>query len=145
MEIIEDAFEAHKQGKYSLSCPAVLAQTEGLFSQWILKSEGTVGKDVYWDQWKKAITEYGDNSIIVTIYQALCEFVDKCGLYSLGDEGKEGYDKVLAYSISRHKILHGSSTDYCKRKDISLRHLLWLDAVIELIDDRIRKEEAGGG
>jgi hypothetical protein len=142
LAIIEDAFEAHKNMKYSLSCPAILAQTEGLFSQWILKSEKTVEKKDYNEQWTDALEEHGDKFIVVTFNEALYKFVDKCGLYGFRDEGKEEYDKALAFPISRHKILHGSSTDYRNRIDVSLRHLLWLDAVIQMIDDRIRKDEA---
>lgn len=144
LAIIEDAFEAHKQGKYSLSCPAVLAQTEGLFSQWILNSEKTVEKKDYNEQWTDALEEHGDKFIVVTFNEALYKFVDKCGLYGFRDEGKEEYDKALAFPISRHKILHGSSTDYRDRVDVSLRHLLWLDAVIQMIDDQIRKGESQG-
>jgi hypothetical protein len=138
--------------------PAILAQTEGLFFQWILKgddeensekgkwNDSVTGKH-YRDLLEKLKEENGEDSITVMVYEGLNAFVSDFGLYRTKDEKDAGYRDPLAYAISRNKILHGASIDYYKKPEISLRHLLWLDCVIQLIDTVLRAEEKqeGGG
>jgi hypothetical protein len=142
LRIIEDAFQAHKDGKYSIASPAMLAQTEGLVFEWLIDSEEEkpVSKYQYEDIHKKLKQETGEGLVIVLASEALSEFVDKYGLYRTSDEDDTGYNHDVAYAISRNKILHGTSTEYCLREDISLRHILWLDSVIKLIEFSLKPE-----
>ena len=138
LAIIEDAFQAHKEGKYSLSSPAILAQTEGLAFEWLVESEkeNSVSKMDYEKLSNRTKDEHGEGSVAAFTSEALYEFVIGYGLYSMGDD-----KNPLAYAISRHKILHGSYTEYYKHEDISLRHLLWLDGIINLIDYQTPTDE----
>jgi len=134
--IIKDAFEAHKQGKYSLSSPAILAQTEGIFIDHI---EGggkrSIGKGHYRKQVRRLAKSRGKKSIVYGTAEILCIWVENHALF-----GTNGPENPIAFEISRHSILHGISTTYCKREDISLRHLLWLDCLVRLVND-LKSEE----
>jgi hypothetical protein len=139
MAIITDAFEAHQQGKFSLSSPTLLAHTEGVFVDYVeVGRKKTVGSG----QYKKHITrlkkQQGEKSLVYGLAEILLVFVEKHGLY-----GNKVVTNPIAEAISRQSILHGRSTAYAKREDISLRHLLWLDCVIHLVNDLNPSNEEG--
>lgn len=142
--VIEEAFQAHKEGKYGISSPAILAQTEGLFFECLAESdeENPVSKDDYDNLCTRLKDSDGESSIVAFISEALAAFVSGYGLYGSKDEADAGYRDPAAYEVSRHKILHGSSTEYCRREDISLRHLLWLDGVVQVIDYVLNTSES---
>lgn len=130
LEIIRDGFEAYKEGKYSLSSPAILAQTEGVFLEHI---EGGLPKTINIKHYQKHIRilkrKKDVGKLTIGLGDMLFKFVEAHGLF-----GSQAPTNPISQDISRNSILHGSSTVYCKREDISLRHLLWLDCVIRLIN-----------
>jgi hypothetical protein len=136
LTIIEDAFQAYKEGKYSIASPAILAQTEGLFFEKLAEAgdEDPVSGVHYINLCQRLKEENGEGSIVAFISEALTAFVCGYGLYSSKVKPEQGDRALTAYDISRHKILHGSSTEYCHRQGISLRHLLWLDGVVQVIE-----------
>lgn len=134
--IIEDAFEAYEAGKYSIASPAILAQTEGLFFKELV--EGEDEDAVSWVDYKnlcqRVNEENGEGSIVAFVVDALTAFACGYGLYSSKAKPEQDDRSSTAYDISRNKVLHGSSTEYCHRQEISLRHLLWLDGVVQVIE-----------
>ena len=140
--IIKAAFEAHKEGNYSLSSPAILPQIEGLFIERVegIKEHGEHERPINDKDYEKHIDRLRETKNIVLAIrmgEILYHFVQEHGLFG----SKNSKYNPIAYDISRHKILHGRSTAYCKREDISLRHLLWLDCVITLINQLNPKDE----
>lgn len=136
LAIISDGLEAHRAGKYSLSSPAILAQIEGLFVDHLESGGSKYIKHVqhqhYKNQLKKLRSKQGAKGLVYGLAEALYSFVVEHGLY--GTNSPRNPISDISIDVSRHSILHGRSTVYCKREDISLRHLLWLDCVIELIN-----------
>lgn len=142
LEIIKEAYAAHQDGNYALSCPAILPQIEGLFLEQVegVKEPGEhEGLGVSHKDYERHLARLKESEaiqMVIRMGQVLYNFVQQHGLF-----GKDSKYNPIAYEISRHKILHGRTTAYCKREDISLRHLLWLDCVITLINELNPKEE----
>lgn len=136
LEIIKAAYAAHQDGNYALSCPAILPQIEGLFLEQVegVKEPGEhEGLGVSHKDYERHLARLKESEaiqMVIRMGQVLYNFVQQHGLF-----GKDSKYNPIAYEISRHKILHGRTTAYCKREDISLRHLLWLDCVITLINE----------
>lgn len=139
LEIIRDGFTAHKDGKYSLSSPVILAQTEGLFIDYLETGrKKAIGHGQYKKHIRRLAKRQGERSITYGLAEILLAFVEEVGLY-----GRNSPENPIAEDISRHSILHGRSTAYRKREDISLRHLLWMDDVITLINDLNLPKDSG--
>ena len=133
MRIIEDALEAHVNGKFTLSIPTLFAQAEGIASE-ILNSPtfaGRTGKimtkvveDKYGD-WAKAVSK----NILLDFIQSNRgfgrinkeHFTRKRFLEWLESTGRVEED-----SANRHAVLHGVQINYATKEN-SLRCFLLLD------------------
>lgn len=131
--IIEAALDSYENGNYSLASPALLPQIEGLYCEHIVGDIVVVSEKHYEEQVKRLKEEAGLDHLDVGLNEVLFEFVQMHGFFGFKDE-KNPDKNPISQDISRHKILHGQSTAYCNRQEISLRHLLWLDCVMALID-----------
>lgn len=130
LSIISDAFEAYKDGRFSVASPAILAQTEGLFADEFRGERETPGiTSAYDDGSEKLSGRLDDESVIAIYLEALQSFVLQYGLSS-----KENTEDSLAYHVNRHKVLHGSSTEYVDSEPLALRHLLWLSGIVEICE-----------
>jgi ribosomal protein S25 len=141
--IMKAAFGAHRDGNYALSSPSILPQIEGLFLEQVEgitePSEGEkyrINVQAY-EKHIRRLSEAEVIRLVVKTGQVLYNFVQEHGLF-----GKDSQYNPIAYEISRHKILHGRTTAYCRRQDISLRHILWMDCVISLIHNLEPEEES---
>ncbi len=145
--IIESAFEAYKDMNYSLASPALLPQIEGLYCEQIIGEEVLISEKHYEEQMDRLKDEAGvDYYPEASQTEVLFEFVQQHGFFGFKDE-KNPNKNPISQDISRHKILHGSSTAYCRRQDITLRHILWLDCVFDMIEltALIKRERAEDG
>jgi hypothetical protein len=115
-DIIRDALDAHKQGKFTLSIPALLPMVDGLAAE------------VLGNQSMKAIAllanERRANDPEVWA-QGFCDFVSR--VYYKGYE----FGKDEAPFLSRHGILHGRVFDYPSALN-STRVFLLIDAVADI-------------
>lgn len=116
LEILEDALDAHVNGKHTISIPTLLAQIEGVLGAILatnkhgsikshLKKVGMIGKD---DENYLPGPEIIANVIHKEIFKNASTDLDQ--------------DFPL-----RHRILHGHSVDYYKNKLASIRCILILD------------------
>lgn len=111
LKIMRDAYEAHKNKKYTLSIPALLAQLEGIFTQ-LLVRERLLGR--------KNGKLYNTNS------KRVIGLRDKGQLADFKDSApKSAVEHILDELVTnRNDILHGSSTSYPRAK-LSTQ-LLWM-------------------
>jgi len=115
--LIKDAFQAHCEGKYTLSIPVFLAQAEGAFIDHFENKLYTTKKKRYLS---KNNPFFKSINIMVESFD---EFIRKVLAQS--------YDikrKIPEGIFARHPILHGRSTDY-GTKENSIRAILLLDYV----------------
>lgn len=134
MSILHDALEAHIQGKYTLSIPALLSQVEGVASGIVEKPAGDTTRIM-----KTAIEniDYG-NFVRAACKDILVAFVTSpVGYGGVKSEYMtlEKYPEWLkakghleSQTLNRHAILHGMQIDYASKEN-SLRALLLLDVL----------------
>lgn len=129
LSIISDAFEAYKDGRFSVACPAILAQTEGLFAEeFRCESEIPDAADTNDGGSEEPGGRLDDESVVAIYLEALRSFVLQYGL-----SGKENKKESLAYHVTRHRVLHGSD-EYIDNGPQALRCLLWLSAIVEICE-----------
>jgi len=147
MHIFLDALEAHINGQYTLSIPALMPQIEGILSELVNehKLDASLGKikqvykaaigdlgDVPWDTWAIA------NGLLYMLEN---------NLYINSPFDKEIVKPPTQRKISRHTVLHGINTCYDKAS-VSLNTFLILDAISGLYywmktDTQLAESEAG--
>lgn len=145
MEIIYDAFEAHKEGKFTLSIPTLLPHVEGISKQ-ILPGISGVKNTV-----EETISSYDKGYFMVDSEREMFleliinpyffgsfNNVNSPEEYKLLMEEKE---LDIENSVNRHAILHGFHLDYATKIN-SLRVFFVLDALFwmkrEEWDDKFR-------
>lgn len=114
MPIIDMSMEAHFQGKYYLSIPALLAQIEGIIASGF-NHEGYMGERTlknYIEQLSRS-----NNEIIGEIFKSFYLNYILAG-FAHGSEANS--------SLSRHAILHGGDISY-GTKENSLKTIILLD------------------
>jgi hypothetical protein len=124
MPIFEQALEAHIQGYYALIIPALLAQAEGIASEYVHRNNlaAKLGKS------EKVITEAVESSFTLStwaIVDTLLNYVVNSG-YMYTDFNVEIVKPHRA--ITRHTILHGIQPNYHSQIN-SLKAFLLLDAL----------------
>jgi len=120
--IIQDAINAHKAGKYSLSIPVFLAQIEGVLWDYAEKQSIAAGTE---------ITEKSGKKIKVTSAKPL---VKDTRLRDLISENVATYFLERVYTKDfRHSVLHGRNVDYNKEEN-SMKLLLFIRALLDACD-----------
>jgi hypothetical protein len=124
MPIFRQALEAHVQGKYALTIPTLLAQAEGVASEYVYQN----GLQVKLGKTTDVITKAVRDSLTITKYatvDTLLAYVMNSG-YVYTDFGVEIKKKRRA--TTRHTVLHGIQPNYHSQTN-SLRAFLLLDAL----------------
>jgi len=121
--IIGDAIEAHRNGKYSLSVPVLLAQADGIAHESLntFLFRGNPPK-----QFEKFLNTLGAMGLEST----LDILVSPLRSYStLGKKAKTPLPGSEKGHANRHEVLHGMDTDYSTKAN-SLRALLLMDYLL---------------
>lgn len=116
--IIQDAINAHKAGKYSLSIPVFLAQIEGVLWDYAEKQSIATGTE---------ITKKSGSKAKVTSAKPL---VKDTRLRELISENVANYFLERVYTKDlRHSVLHGRNIGY-NREENSMNLLLFIRALL---------------
>jgi hypothetical protein len=120
---IDDAFNAHKLGKYSLSIPVLAFMLEGIIRDFM---KDTYGVSAYnfsplYDNFKEKAKEL-DNFIVNYVFTCIDSFYIRFN--------PEEPDEVQDFS--RHKIFHGQALNYDNEIN-SLKLILYLDELFYMI------------
>lgn len=123
MKIIRDAFEAHKERKYTLSIPALLPIIEGICGDFCQSQRAVVSSSATTRKAQILLAKIKDNGEEY-LSELVLEFIEK-QLYVPTSILKTSKNKKF---LNRHGILHGSYSGYadCAR---SLRCFLMLDVL----------------
>ena len=102
--ILADAFEAHRNGKYTLSVPVFLAQADGIFAE-----ESRGGPSVFMERERKtAAADHSDRAPVTVVKRWLAVFGNVLPLWmSRKDRSSASFE-----GLNRHLVLHGESVDY---------------------------------
>lgn len=99
--VLQDAFEAHRSGKYNLSIPVFLAQADG----------------IWWDRFRKNLfAKKARTQTAVDVRAELRSEFSKI-LFGVFDTSipiwKSGSERSSSFdALNRHQVLHGESTTY---------------------------------
>ena len=133
MSIIEDALWAHRQRRYTLSVPALMAQIEGVMSEYVVVNGLPVKLGKISQVYEAVVGDPMDRDVATW---AIAETL----LYQLRTNTylPTPFEDELARSIprrhcTRHTVLHGIMPGY-DRESHSLRAFLLLDALSVLRD-----------
>ena len=134
--IILDAFEAHKNCKYSLSIPVMLAQADGmshdiLGANLFTKYNGDVKKEV------KKLIDFGkvDTSLAIAFLDLLTKPSSLMINTNIRDKSKK--NDLYFGPCNRHGILHGIDLDYPTESN-GLRAISLISFLVWL-NDRVSK------
>lgn len=125
--ILEDSVNAHIDGKYNLSIPAIMPHFEGVVVDWVNK----VGKMKNGELKGYILSMKLNNNRDRFLVEIQRFFIEKL---------LEGFEHgtQLSGPISRHAILHGADWQY-GTKENSLKVILFFDCVIDSLS-RLRKK-----
>ncbi len=133
MHILRDALQAHCEGKYTLSVPAVLPQIEGVLSDFVsvnnLPAKLGRPKEVY----TQAIGELNEYGLLGWIIASTLLHHLETNTYVHTDFQAELKRSVNRRRMTRHTVMHGIAPKY-DRHVHSLRAFLLLDAVSALCE-----------
>lgn len=123
MKIIDDAFDAHKRGQFTLSIPALLPIVEGISGEFCVEQRIKVGKSKSKLKAQKMLSEIGKKGDVY-LSELVLEFIEN-QLYIETNQLRLKKNKKY---LNRHGILHGAYSGYadCAR---SLRCFLLLDVL----------------
>ena len=109
--LFQQAFEAHREGKYGLSIPVFLAQADGIFGERTPERQSLFRAR----QREKAYTEYASqiSENYRVIYLHPLSILSP--LWMNEDERAERGDSFGG--LNRHQVLHGESVDYDTEKN----------------------------
>ena len=136
MHVIRDALEAHMEGKYTLSVPALLPLVEGILTEivgrratraegisgWAVNAIQSMYMDMFHESSKDALVAFVSGSSVYGNIDA-AYFTPSTFPTWLANQGLDGQQ-----ILQRHAILHGVQTDY-NSKENSLRAFLILDVL----------------
>lgn len=123
MQIIQDALEAHRSKKYTLSIPALLPIAEGICGDFCREQQIRVQSGSSYNKGTNALTSIKQKGDVYLSEVALSFIQNQ--LYVSTQQLKDSKNRKY---LNRHGILHGSQTGYadCAR---SLRCFLLLDVL----------------
>jgi hypothetical protein len=128
MGIILDALDAHCQGKYRLSVPALLPQIEGILSEYIRANNLAARLGKIKMVYETAIGDIADYSLTTWTIAETLLFCLQNNTYVSSDFAIELKKSLNRRKVSRHTVLHGISPGY-NRPIHSLKTFLILDAI----------------
>lgn len=119
MHILEAAVEAHCQGNYDLSVPALLAQSEGIVADGF-NHPGQMRGQRYADYVAGLFASGVRERITAAVNKAVVSFWTSVLYVGFG------HGQAVGSQLSRHAILHGGDVDYGTRQ-ASLKAFLLVD------------------
>ena len=134
--LFRDAFEAHRERKYSLSIPVFLAQSDGIF--WEQCSKQLFNQGQRKNASKQAISQRAPEGFLAAMLYSLSISTP---LWMSSKKDRDEWMKEHGWEgsfvqLNRHLVLHGASLDYDTEKHslqaISL--LSYLRCVVELFN-----------
>lgn len=128
MHILDDALEAHRAGKYTLSVPAALAQLEGIASEYAHAAGLTLRLGKPLDVCRAVVGTSNGESVYVSAVIETLLYVLENNIYERSDFHEELGRRSIGRRNTRHTILHGITHAY-HRESVSLRAFLLLDAL----------------
>lgn len=134
MHIIEDALEAHYQGLFTLSVPALMPQVEGILIDYVKASDLDVGVRKIRDVYDAAIGDPLAYDVSRWLIASVLHYHLTNSTYAFTDFEEELSKSIGRRRVTRHTVLHGIATNYDRPKN-SLRTILLLDAlsILEVI------------
>ena len=122
--ILDDAFDAHKTGKYNLSIPVFLSQADGMWKE-------RCGRNLSFDELTKNIETLIQNSPPESLTRQLFLALShpQLPLYISESKRPSGFS-----ALNRHQVLHGESLDYGTRL-YSCQAMAFLDYCGTLLPD----------
>lgn len=128
MHIINDALDAHKHGKYTLSIPALIPQIEGILSEYVKRNNLVAKFGKINEIYTAAIGDLNSYSLAEwSIVQTLLHLL-KTNTYDFTEFEKELDKPINQRRTTRHTVLHGVDINYHKQIH-SLRAFLLIDAI----------------
>lgn len=132
MQIIRDALEVHKKGKYTLTIPTLLPLTEGIAREFLLQEgindwprESTSGRRLI----PEAVRQGTENSYFsISSADVLIWWIQNVAFEDTRNLEVRGPNFGV---LNRHNVLHGFQLDYANEDD-SLRLFLTLDGLFAL-------------
>ena len=113
--LFRDAFEPHRERKYSLSIPVFLAQSDGIFWERYSKQLFREGhRKTACDQ---AIVQHAPEGFLAAMLCALSVSAPLWMSSNDRDKWMKGHGKEGSFvQLNRHLVLHGASVDYDTEK-----------------------------
>ena len=126
--VLAAVIQAHIEGKYSLSIPAILPQIEHFFKEELVAKHGEV-TDEFIDKVEKRKAGFG---YLVEIYPVQFFFKELLFAPDWHRDKQPIERKLLSEQNNRHRILHGEDENYAQEL-WSMKAILFLDKVFDLI------------
>jgi hypothetical protein len=126
ISILEEAIEAHINGRYFVSVPTFLTQIEGVLSDSSWSEKGRSLQDKYLTSLDEILDRsdyYGQEYTKKAIMELFRKKIIHQWFHG---------DKV-PFELNRHAILHGGDVNYGSRKN-SLKTILLLNLLVELVE-----------
>lgn len=124
-EILRDAFEAHRDGKYNLSVPVLLAQADGM---WLDR----VSKSLFMGRERSEAVSDLDQKNQQRFFEPLIGVVgESIPLWMSPDQRG-----VTFAELNRHQVLHGEVVDYGTEEN-SLKAIAFLSFSCWVLDNHV--------
>lgn len=133
--MMEDALEAHLQGRYTLSIHALLPQLEGIVTEWALRE--LPEKEVPWKQESKnkkvqdlILQNPPPTFVVRKIIDSVFNFIEAGPVLA---SFKKWSDEINIAFPNRHAVLHGKFDASFFTKENSIKIFLLLDTLFHIL------------
>ena len=117
--MLEDAFNAHREGKFTLSVPVLLIQADGM---WYDKFQSNFFSSKARDQTVKSVLSTNAQRFFKALYFKPL-FSSSLPLWQSESEREASFDE-----LNRHQVLHGEVVDYYTEQN-SLKIIAFLNCL----------------
>lgn len=131
MHIIQDAVDAHCEGLYTLSVPALLPQVEGILNDYVLQNNLSARLGKIRQVYEAFVGNPDEYSLTKWIVASTLLYQLQTSTYAYTDFEEELSKSVRRRRTTRHTVLHGVTVNYNKPMH-SLKVLVLLDAISAL-------------
>lgn len=128
MHILKDALQAHCQGLYTLSVPAITPQVEGVLIDYVLDNKQVVNLRKIKEVYEAAIGNADDYEFSKWVIATTLLYQLQTNTYVFTEFKDEIKKSVNTRQVTRHTVLHGVALKYDRPID-SLKAFLLLDAI----------------
>lgn len=128
MHILKDALQAHCQGLYTLSVPAITPHIEGVLTDYVLDNKKIVNLRIIKEVYEAAIGNADDYEFSRWMIATTLRYQLQTNTYVTTIFKDELRKSVNRRQVTRHTVLHGVALKYDKPIN-SLKAFLILDAI----------------